>query len=80
MPCVTEFRELVTTARKFDLRNFEFISISTDESKDSAKVKAFLEKNGAGLSEPLKKSVKAEDRAYRFSYRFWTDFRLPNSF
>ena len=62
VPCVAEFPELVTTARKFDMRNFEFISISTDELKDSAKVKAFLEKNGAGLSDRLKKSVQAESR------------------
>ena len=62
VPCVAEFPELVTAARKFDMRNFEFITISADESKDSAKVKAFLEKNGAGLSDRLKKSVKAENR------------------
>jgi peroxiredoxin len=62
VPCVVEFPELVTTARKFDMRNFEFISISTDELKDSAKVKAFLEKNGAGLTDRSKKSVKAESR------------------
>jgi peroxiredoxin len=69
-PCVAEFPELVTTARKFDMRNFEFISISADEVKESAKVKAFLEKNGAGLSDRLKKSVKAENRksnAYVFT-------------
>ena len=35
-PCVAEFPELVTTARKFDMRNFEFISISIDEPKDCA--------------------------------------------
>lgn len=62
VPCVAEFPELVGTSRKFDMRNFEFISISTDELKNSAKVKAFLEKNGAGLSDRLKKSVKAEGR------------------
>lgn len=62
VPCVTEFAELVTTSRKFDMRNFEFISISTDELKDATKVKAFLEKNGAGLSQRLQKSVKAENR------------------
>ena len=61
-PCVAEFPELVTTARKFGLRDFEFISISTDETKDIAKVKAFLEKRGAGLSDRLKKSVKEEGR------------------
>jgi peroxiredoxin len=62
-PCVQEFPELVTTAHKFGLRDFEFISISTDDPKDTAKVKAFLEKRGAGLSDRLKKSVKAEGRA-----------------
>jgi len=61
-PCVQEFPELVTTARKYDLRNFEFINISTDNPKDTDKVKAFLEKRGAGLSDRLRKSVKAEGR------------------
>ena len=62
VPCVAEFPELVLTSRKFDMRNFEFISISVDELKDTPKVKAFLEKNSAGLSDRLKKSVKAEGR------------------
>ncbi len=62
VPCVAEFPELVATSRRFDMRNFEFISISVDEAKDKARVKAFLEKNRAGLSERLKKSVKAEGR------------------
>ena len=62
VPCVAEFPELVTTARKFGLREFELITISTDEPKDSAKVKAFLEKRGAGLLDRLKPSLKAEGR------------------
>lgn len=69
-PCVAEFPELVTTARKFGLREFELISISTDDVKDLPKAKAFLEKRGAGLSDRLKKSVKAEGRttnSYLFS-------------
>jgi len=61
-PCVAEFPELVKTARKFDMRDFEFISISTDDPKDASKVKAFLEKRGAGLSDKLKASTKAEGR------------------
>lgn len=61
-PCVAEFPELVTTARKFGLRDFEFISISTDDPKAAPQVKAFLEKRGAGLSDKLKKSVTAEGR------------------
>lgn len=62
-PCVAEFPELVKTARKFDLRDFEFISISADTPDDTAKVKAFLEKRGAGLSDRSKKSLKEEGRS-----------------
>jgi len=62
VPCVQEFPELVTTARKFDLRNFEFITISADDPKDPAPVKAFLEKHGAGLSARAKNAVKSEGR------------------
>ncbi len=61
-PCVAEFPELVTTARKYDMRDFEFISISADDPKDTPQVKAFLEKRNAGLSARLQKSVKAEGR------------------
>ncbi|MBM3847540.1 MAG: redoxin domain-containing protein [Verrucomicrobia bacterium] len=62
VPCVTEFPDLVATSRRFDMRNFEFINISTDAWKDAGKVKAFLERNAAGLSDRLKKSVAAEGR------------------
>ena len=62
-PCVAEFSELVTTARKFGLRDFELITISTDDPKDAARVKAFLEKRGAGLLDKLKPTLKAEGRA-----------------
>ncbi|MBI5772447.1 MAG: redoxin domain-containing protein [Verrucomicrobia bacterium] len=61
-PCVAEFPELVMTARKFGLRDFELITISMDEEGDVAKVKAFLEKKGAGLPDKLKPSLKAEGR------------------
>jgi peroxiredoxin len=61
-PCVAEFPELVTTARKFGMRDFEFISISADDPKETVSVKAFLEKRGAGLSDQLRKSVQAEGR------------------
>jgi thiol-disulfide isomerase/thioredoxin len=49
-PCIAEFPELVATSRRFDMRNFEFISISMDKMEDAPKAKAFLEKRGAGLS------------------------------
>ena len=69
-PCITEFPELVTTVRKFGSRDFKLITISTDDPKESAKVKAFLEKRGAGLLDRLKPSLKAEGRptnSYIFS-------------
>ena len=70
VPCVAEFSELVMTARKFGMRDFELITFSTDDPKDSEKVKAFLEKKGAGLMDRLKPSLKAEGRktnSYIFS-------------
>ena len=60
VPCVAEFPELVQTARKFDNRDFEFITISADELKDAPKARAFLERRGAGLSNRLKASLKTE--------------------
>ncbi len=63
VPCVREFPELVTTARKFGLRDFEMITISTDDPADIAKAKGFLEKQGAGLMDRLKPSLKAEGRS-----------------
>jgi thiol-disulfide isomerase/thioredoxin len=62
LPCVAEFPELVKTARKFDMREFEFINISIDEPANRAKVKAFLEQRGAGPSSRAKAALKAEDR------------------
>jgi peroxiredoxin len=61
-PCVEEFPELVAISRRFDMRNFEFISISMDRPADAAKVKEFLERNGAGLSGRLRRSVRMEGR------------------
>lgn len=62
IPCVKEFPELVTTARKFGLRDFEMITISTDDPADLKRAKTFLEKQGAGLMDRLKPSLKAEGR------------------
>ena len=61
-PCVQEFPELVTTARKFGLRDFEFISLSVDDPANAAAVKAFLDKQKAGMAPKLQKSVAAEGR------------------
>jgi peroxiredoxin len=76
VPCVAEFPELVATSRRFDMRNFEFISISMDKMEDLPKAKTFLEKRGAGLSGRLKKSVKEEGRKSN-SYIF-TDGSMEN--
>lgn len=69
-PCVQEFPELVKTARKFGLRNFEFINISMDDPGNIAGVKAFLEKKHALIPDKLKPSIAAEGRktnSYVFS-------------
>ena len=62
VPCVAEFPELVTTARKFGMRDFELITISNDEPKDIAKARAFLEKHAAAPGDQVKRSLKAEGR------------------
>jgi peroxiredoxin len=62
VPCIAEFPELVKTARKFSTRNFELITVSTDEPGDVAKVKTFLEKQGAGLPPRVERSLKEEGR------------------
>lgn len=61
-PCVQEFPDLVMTARKFGLRDFEFINLSVDDPANAAAVKAFLEKQKAGMAPKVKKSVEAEGR------------------
>lgn len=61
-PCVAEFPELVHTARKFDLRDFQFITLSTDEPEAAARARAFLQKNGAGPSGRAKAALKADGR------------------
>lgn len=61
-PCVQEFPDLVATARKFGLRDFEFISLSVDDPANAAAVKAFLEKQKAGMAPKVAKSVAEEGR------------------
>ena len=68
-PCVKEFPDLVEISRKFDMRDFEFISISLDKPEDKAKAEAFLFKHAAGLSKKVENSLKAEHRTTN-SYLF----------
>jgi thiol-disulfide isomerase/thioredoxin len=69
-PCVHEFPELVKTARKFALRNFELVTISLDDIKDTESVKIFLEKQNVIVPKKILPSLKEEKRngnAYIYS-------------
>jgi peroxiredoxin len=61
-PCVEEFPAIVAISRKFDMRDFEVITISMDDLKHETKAHAFLEKQGAGLTKRKQASVKQEGR------------------
>ncbi len=61
-PCVEEFPLLVSISRQFDMRDFEFISVSMDDAKLEAKALAFLQKTGAGLTKNAQKFATQEGR------------------
>lgn len=61
-PCVQEFPDLVAIARKFDLREFDLITISLDDPKQEAKAQAFLQRQGAGPTARGLVAVKRERR------------------
>ncbi|MSU50714.1 MAG: redoxin domain-containing protein [Opitutus sp.] len=61
-PCVEEFPTLVEAARRFSGRQFELITISTDDPAQMPRAKAFLEKQGAGLPPKLAATLKEEGR------------------
>lgn len=61
-PCVAEFPMLVDTARRFETRDLEFISVSFDPKEDRKKVETFLSKRHAAVPGPILKSVQAEGR------------------
>lgn len=61
-PCVEEFPALVAVSRKFDMRDFELITISLDDAKQEAKAHAFLTKQGAGLTKRKQATVDREGR------------------
>jgi peroxiredoxin len=62
VPCVQEFPGLVSVSRRLANRDFEVITISADEPKDEAKVKAFLERVHAAVPNRVQRSLKAEGR------------------
>lgn len=61
-PCVEEFPAIVAISRKFDMRDFEVLTVSMDDPKQEAKAHAFLEKQGAGLTPRKQASVNKEGR------------------
>jgi peroxiredoxin len=62
-PCVEEFPSLVGISRQFDMRNFELVTLSMDTPDQRDKALAFLKKQGAGLTDNARQSVKKEGRA-----------------
>lgn len=61
-PCVEEFPEFVSLARRFGSRDFEFVSISMDDPKMEAQAKKFLEGKYAAPPAGLKRKLTAEGR------------------
>jgi peroxiredoxin/thiol-disulfide isomerase/thioredoxin len=61
-PCVEEFPTLVAISRKFDMRDFELITLSMDDEKHLPNAKAFLQKQGAGLTKRKLDSIAKEGR------------------
>jgi thiol-disulfide isomerase/thioredoxin len=62
VPCVQEFPEIVSISHRFANRDFEVITISVDDPKDEAGVKAFLDKQHVTVPNRVQRSVKAEGR------------------
>jgi len=62
VPCVQEFPEIVSLSHRFANRDFEVITISVDDAKDTAKVKQFLEEHHATVPNRVQRSLKAEGR------------------
>ncbi len=69
VPCVEEFPLLVSAARRFDWRNFDFISVSVDHKDQKDNVVKFLQEQGAGLSDHGRGRVAGDGRTTN-SYLF----------
>lgn len=62
-PCVKEFPDLVSISRRFSTRDFELITLSIDDPKESASAaKEFLESQHAAMPPRVQKSLKSEGR------------------
>lgn len=62
VPCVDEFPELVSISRQFDMRGFDFVTISLDDPKHEARALEFLKNYGAGPTDRAKKRIKEDGR------------------
>jgi peroxiredoxin len=61
-PCVQEFPEIISISHRFANRDFEVVTLSVDDPKEEANVKAFLEKEHATVPNRVQRSLKAEGR------------------
>jgi peroxiredoxin len=61
-PCVKEFPGLVSLSRRLSNRDFELITISVDDPKETNKVQQFLTRQHAAASNRLQRSLKNEGR------------------
>lgn len=61
-PCVAEMPDLVETARRFQNRPFEFITISTDPADDAKRVLAVLKAKNVATPKPREAAMKKENR------------------
>ncbi|MEX2044913.1 MAG: redoxin domain-containing protein, partial [Opitutus sp.] len=61
-PCVEEFPELVSLARRLGSRDFEMVTISMDDPKHQPQVRKFLENQHVAVPPRLKRLLAAEGR------------------
>jgi len=61
-PCVEEFPELVAISRQYDMRGFDFITISLDVPDQESKALAFLKRYGAGPTDRALERIHQDDR------------------
>lgn len=61
-PCVAEMPDLVETARRFQNRPFELITISTDPADDTKRVLAVLKAKNVATPKPREAAMKKENR------------------
>ena len=62
VPCVEEFPELVAISRQFDMRGFDFITISLDDPKQEPLALAFLKRHGVGPTDRALKRIHEDNR------------------